>query len=358
MKIRRLTLLSLLAAAATPIWAAPAISGWDDDDDIYYNPSSKKDIPVQQPSTRQNTYVPNTVVNYPAADTYTPAAGSGLNVDIDQYNRHGQFLVADSTANDTTDTGNDTFAYTRRLERFYNSDIVNGSGDQDLIDYYYAEPATSDVNIYVVNASPWSSWYTPSWYWNSWYYPYNYYGYGWYDPWYSWSWGWRPSWGWGPSWGPAVPPHPGINHGWASVGSSRPHAPATGSGSASTTVRRPGSFSAGASSVSNRPGNLGRGRTNGTISPSGRPASPSYTPATTGNGNSNNGTFNRGRNNNTRATTTQPGQNTRRQDTSPSYNSGNSSRGRSTGGFGSGGGSRSTHGTGGGGSTGGGRGRR
>ena len=58
-------------------------------------------------------------------------------------------LTADTTATD--------FAYTRRIEQFYNPQIVSGSGDEELANIYYMEP--DQVNIYVN---------TPSAYWGIW----------------------------------------------------------------------------------------------------------------------------------------------------------------------------------------------
>ena len=378
MNIKRLSLMPMLVAATLAVSAAPAASGWDNDDDIYYNPSTQPKKPAASPST----YVPNTVVDYPGADTYSATAGSGLNVDVDEYNRRGQFLVqTDTAAADTVGSGADTFAYTRRLERYYNPDIVNASGDSDLINYYYATEPASDINVYVVNAwpgysswySPWYTWYSPSWCWNSW---------GWYDPWYSWSWGWGPSWSWGPAWGwgpswgwnpgpgwgPGPAWRPGPGHWASSAGASRPHAPA-GSGSSSTVGRRPGAISAGATGVANRPGNMGRGRYTGTTSPAGRPGTGSYSAPSVGGNNSGSnsnygsGSFNRGRNGATNSNRQGvQNNNTRRQTPSynNNYNSGSSSRGRS--GYSTGGGSRSTHSSGGGSHSGGGgggsRGRR
>lgn len=276
-------------------------------------------------------YTPNTIVNYPDPAGYVPQ-GSGLDMDVDAYNRRGQFLVADSVPADSLDALLDSYAYTRRIEKFSNPDIVNGSGNQALIDSYYSQPAT-DINVYVVNASPWatwpySSWYSPwyNWYGPSWSWSWNM---GWYDPWYSWSWGWgpgywpgyAPGWGpaWGPSWGPGWHPAPGPGH-WAgnSTGGSRPHNPAGGS---STIGRRPGAISAGASVA--RPGNMGNNRYNGTVSP----AYPNSRPASTGTSGSNGLNLNRGRNNSTSTST--PSRNSSWGNSTPSRNTGTY---RSTGG--------------------------
>ncbi len=403
MNIKRLSILSLMAAAAAVITAGAA--QWDDDDDIYYNPSSQPSRPANTSGSNNRNasnsnsgsyYVPNTVVNYPGAETYTVPAGSGLNVDVDAYNRHGSFLVNDSTAVDTTAGAGDTFAYTRRLERYHNGDIVNASGDTQLIDYYYASEPQQDVNIYVVNVDPFfSPWYSTSYYWNNpwgwnryWYDPYFSFSWGWGPSWnwgwswgpsWNWGWSWGPSWGWGPGWDwspgwdwewaprPPRPPYGG-GHGWAvnAPGSSRPHAPA---GSSSTVGRRPGAISVGA----NRPGNMGR--PSGGYTPSRRPgnsgqaARPGYSAPSNSGSNSgyqSAGSLNRGRgnqnngytpsyNNGNSGSRRSSGYNNNNNNSgsrrsSGSYNSGSSSRGRSSSSWGgsSGGGSRSTHSSGGG----------
>lgn len=378
MKTSRLYMLSILAASAVAASAGTMSSGWDDDDDIYYNPSkapaaapAAKPMQTAEPVTR-STYVPNQVVAYPGSDTYSPS-GAGLNVNIDDYNRRGQFLVADTATVDTTGAA-DTYLYTRRLERFYNSDIVNASGDTELIDSYYATPASTDINIYVVNNDPWSAWNYPSWgsytfgwnFWNNFYYngwSWTYYNpYHWWGP--SWSWGpafgWGPTWGWSPSWGwgdpgwccgwagPVAPP----SHGWATTtpGASRPHNPAIGGGSSAT--HRPGAISAGAASATGRPGNMGHATRNpGSTGTSTRPGGQSVGSITSGAGlpQISTGTTTRGR-----GTTTSPSNNsTRRPNSTPSYNNyNNTSRGSSTSSYsgGGGGGSRSTHSSAGGGS--------
>lgn len=359
---------TLIALAATALISRAAPAGYDDDyDDIYYNEAKDKKAKAEKKAAeaRATNYVPNVVQDYPDPAIYK-AQGPGLDVDIDTYNRRGQFLVSDSVPTDSLDANNDTYAYTRRLEKFYNGDIVNGSNDQALIDSYYAQPACTDINVYVVNPSPWSYGYFSPWYYNAWYGPS--WTWGWYDPWYSWSWGWGPgywgpSWGWGgpwgpawgPSWGGSWGPSWGGGHGWGNghdwainnPGGSRPHRPA-GSGSSSTVGRRPGAFSAGASSVSGRPGNMGGTRGNGTYSPaynSGkRPGTGIGTPASRPSSGQGTVNTNRGRYGNSNNTNTNTN-NTRR---SYDWNSGSSSGSyRSTG---VGGGGRSTHGVGGGGS--------
>lgn len=279
----------------------PAVAGAQSyyDDDIYYNPDNdkKKEQKVESGSgyQKQNSYYAgNTgyVADYPSADTYV--FNSGSTRDVDEYNRRGQFMVSDTIASDSTQL--EDFAYTRRIERFYNPDVVTDSGDDDLINYYYSAQPAQNINIYVVNNDPY--------YWNYTYYPWSWrYGYTWhlgwgiYDPWYwgydpYWSWSW--SWG-GPCWYPGYHHHhyPGYwpgggghTHAWrpSSPGASRPHNPSYASGSSAGT-RRPGTAIGGNSSyrpsVSNgssatRPGNMGRGRGN---QPSTIGVKPGYTPS-------------------------------------------------------------------------------
>ncbi len=369
MKLRRFYFIALLLAATIAASAATAPSSWDDEeDDIYYNPSkdnSHSSINNKAVNNANAGYnqTPNIVANYPDPATYTPQS-SGLNMDVDAYNRHGQFLVSDSLPADSLDSTLDSYAYTKRIERFSNPDIVSGSGNQDLIDSYYSQPA-SNINVYMVDASPWSiwpysSWYTPwySWYGPSWSMSWNF---GWYDPWYSWSWGWGPSYWPGyypgywpgywpdyyPGWHPGpVPPH--YHDHWAvnPSGASRPHSPAGGS---STAGRRPGAISAGASGFS-RPGNMGQTRRNGAYSPANQTTRPAST------GNNNNGlNLNRGRYNSSNVGTNS---NSTRRNSWGNSNPSNTSRGNSGSYRSSGGGSRSTHGSGGSHSTGGGGGHR
>ena len=330
-----LAVFTAFAASASP-------AGWDEEDDIYYNPSKKK------PAKQENSnYVPNTVIDYPGADTYIPST-SGLNMDVDAYNRNGNFLIGDTVAGDSSRT-NDSFAYTRRIEQFHDSDIVTASGDQELVDYYYSSSQPSEINIYITDPyygfrPYYRSYYNP-WYWNNYYWDSYYWNYGFYDPWYNRTWGW--SWTWGPSWypapmppmhGPGWGPAPGYGGNSAAVnpsGAMNTHRPASGSSS----VRRPGEFSAGASAITNRPGSGSNNRPS-TVTPSTNSNKPNSTVGNRGRNNSRND------NNNDKNS-----YNSSRRNSSSSGSIGSSSRssGRSSGG--SGGTHRSTGG-------GGGRGRR
>lgn len=294
MKMRHyIPLIASLAVMTLPAAAQ------DYEDDIYYNPDkAKKTAPAPQKQT-QNAYITGArtsapvAADYPAADTYTPAPGAGLQMNVDEYNRRVPASTPDSVAGAPESDAD--FTYTRRLERFHNPDIVAQSGDEELVEYYYATEQPTVINVNVIDIDPWN-WWGPSWGWrySSWYSPYwnPYYSFGW-GP--SWNWGWGPSWswgwggwydpywswagGWGPAWGwgPALPPPGpswGGNHAWrpSGPGSNRPHRPATGSGMAST--HRPGNNGL---STNRRPGNNGYGAAAMRPGASGRPSSSGTT---------------------------------------------------------------------------------
>lgn len=285
----------LFSLVTMSLLALPSIVCAQDyyDDDIYFNADkAPKIVTTKKNKNTGNNYIPNTVYNYPGSDSYIVNTGNLR--DVDEYNRRGQFLVQDSVAPDSA--VNDNFYYTRQIERFSNPDIVTGSNDAQLKDYYYA-PA-QELNIYV-NAYPtWTSpyWYSASPYWySSWYWPSYNWAWTWgYDPYWSLSWGWGPSWypgywrpgwnwgwnwgwtpGWGPGWGPGHGHGPGHIPGPSyrpntSPGASNTHRPAYAGGSSTTGGnRRPGTttttsgntYAPGSSTVT-RPGNMGRGRYN------------------------------------------------------------------------------------------------
>ncbi len=230
MKYRILTMVGLLALSAGAFLQA------QDYDDIYYDAAkSTKTTKVVKPAKTVAVYgeVP---------DTYKVAAQSNYRVerDEDEYNRRGAYDP--SNASYEIDINGDTiylndsiyeeaFANTRRIERFYNPDIVILSDDDDLVELYYSETPT--VNLIVGSdwgyASYWDSyypWYTGYYY--PWYHPYR--------PWYTydyWGWGWGFSdfyytrwygprlWGWN-YWGPR--PWSNWPHGyWAGWDGVRPH---------------------------------------------------------------------------------------------------------------------------------------
>lgn len=364
-------ILKMLAAVAIVAMPMTAVAQ-DFEDDIYYNPSKDKTTKTKK-TTAPVKYVPTP--DYPAADTYTFSGTSTR--DVDEYNRRYTTVATDTMALDSAYV-TDNFAYTRRIERFHNPDVVTASGDEQLMDYYYSQPAeTSSVNIYL-NTNPYIGWgyynyYPYSTYYGYPYYGYPYYSYSYYRPWWSWSydpwyWGYDPYWygGWGYpywSWSAPRPPHYHPGHGpgpdaWrpTSPGAYRPHGTAS---SGSTSGRRPGSSYSGSgytpssgSGVS-RPGNMGRGRgyTPSSSSSSTRPGG--YTPSSS----SNRSSSTSGYNSTTRGRSGSSSTESRRNTYTPSRSSSSSSSGRgsySTGGSRSSGGGGATRGGGGGG----GRGRR
>lgn len=326
---------SLLAAliAAAPLACASAQVNFDDD--IYFNPSKDKDknieaakkLKKQQQQRQANAVILYPVEEYPAADTYEAEGTSDRSVD--EYNRRGVFGKSKTPSDTITMSAKEyeQFANTRRIERYYNPAIVTASGDDDLEQLYYAEPA--EVNIYLntpgycYGGYPWGG------YWSGWYSPW--YGPGWYSPWYGPSWAWGPSWswGWGPSWGPAWGPvwgggwsrpyynprHPGAAH--------RPSATRPGSNRPATGLR-PGRHQ---STGTYRPGNNSYRRPSAPAGNYRRPAS------------GNNGNYNSNQNQNYN-NYTRPGRNNSSSD-SYRHNSGSTYRQSSTGSFRSSGGTRS-----------------
>lgn len=251
--MNRFKIFTFMAAIA--IGCAATVSAQDYEDDIYYNPDKAKKTAPATPAksaASSNTQRVYATGSYPSADTYTQGAESQRTISVDDYNRRGIF------ANDTTKArGEETpdFAYTRRIEQFYNPDVVTSSTDPELAQYYYSEPATS-VNIIVNNPYPsywgypyygsawawanpyynywgiWDPWYGPSWSWSwnwGWNYPYR--------P--GWNWGWGPNWGYGPGWGWAGPARPNRPSGNMRPGYSRPGYNA-GSGNSRPGYSRPG----------------------------------------------------------------------------------------------------------------------
>lgn len=240
MKYRILTLLGLLALSAGSILQA------QDYDDIYYDASKSAS------KTKVATPVKTAAVYGEVPDNYKVAAQSNYRIerDEDEYNRRGAYDPSNAPYEidingDTIYFENDTiyedaFANTRRIERFYNPDIVILSDDDDLVQIYYDESPSinlvvgSDWGIgsyYGYSYYPWyTGWYEP-WY-TGWYDPwYSPWHYGWYKPWYWHSphlWGWTgwswTGWGWS-GWGHR--PWIGGPHGWDSghwtAGWQNPH---------------------------------------------------------------------------------------------------------------------------------------
>lgn len=363
-KFKSLLTLAIIAGVST---TASAQSYYDDD--IYYDAekarkerAEKKLNQAKQKENNRNHSLYGSPL--PGSDSYHVYTDN--NRDVDEYNRRNQsHSHIDSSAVDGQ-TGD--FAYTRRIERFYNPDVVAGSNDNDLKEYYYesqVENPSTTINLIV---QPDYGWYSPYYYtsWrNPWYTP----AWGWYDPWYSpawgpsfsFSWGWGPAWSWGPSWawGPSWGWGPGWGPSWGgpSWGGGRPYnprhpgalghlpngsgAPAVGSRPSINSNRHPGANN---NFVINRPTTGNRPGVSGTVPSTGNRPGVSNRPSTTNRPsvNNNNNSYNRpnyntnnSNNSYNRPSTTNGGR----------YNGGSYSGG-SRGGFGGGstGGSRSSGG--------------
>ena len=206
MNYRVFALLGVLALGAGAILQA------QDYDDIYYD-ASKSTTKVK---TKVETPAKTVSVYGEVPEKYKVAVRDNYRVerDDDEYNRRGAYepvyeldingdtiwLNSDSLAYD------EAFANTRRIERFYNPDIVILSDDEDLVELYYDESPT--INLYVGSDWGYSSYgwgydYFYPWYSHRAYYPwysgwYSPWHYSWYSPWYysSYYWGYPRLWGW------------------------------------------------------------------------------------------------------------------------------------------------------------------
>ncbi len=305
------------------------------DDDIYYNPSKEKK------TTKQSSYIANFD-----------------ELDVDTYNRRGQYYVSPIDTVGERIGMEDDFVYTQQLQKFYNPTIVVENADvlADVLENSYG-----NVDIVIdngnINFAP--AYFTNSYYgfyspWNWPYYSTWGWGLGYYDPWYSpwgwglsyswypgWSWGWGPSWGYGPGWNwgwgptyvvPAVAHRPAGNQrvgapaGWAST--SRPSVGnrRTLTGNVAGNTRRPGSMTG--NSNYSQAGNQ-RGY---------RVGNSNMTPATNPSGNHRVQTEQRTNSTSNNRNSYTPSRNTGQNRSTGSYNTG--SRGgasRSTGSFGGGG---------------------
>lgn len=210
MKKTTTLLLSLLLAGGV------TVSAQDYDDDIYYNPKKDKGEQIvkdqaealrkakkEKEAQRQSYYIKDMA-----------------NMDVDAYNRRGQYYVTPvDTIGNASGQGED-FVYTQQLQKFYNPTIVVDNANQlaDILNN-----SVGNVQIVVQdNGNPWlvpSAWgwgwpyyssvYSPYWGWDywgpSWSWNWNWnWGPSWaWGPSWSWGpgWGWGPSWAWGPSWG-------------------------------------------------------------------------------------------------------------------------------------------------------------
>lgn len=234
MKYRVFALLGMMALSAGAMLQA------QDYDDIYYDASksTKTVTKTAKPAKTEAVYgkVPE---KYQVAvqDNYR------LERDVDEYNRRGAYepkiepafevdINGDTIYFDNDSTYEESFANTRRIERFYNPDIVILSDDDDLVELYYDESPTINLIVgtdwgfgsyydwgyasyypwYTGWYGPWySGWYSP-WRWHSsWYYGYHHWGFGYYHPWYYSTW-WDPYWRWGHHYNYGW--HQGGNYGW------------------------------------------------------------------------------------------------------------------------------------------------
>lgn len=302
--------------------------------------------------------------DFEGADAYTVNAGSDRNVD--EYNRAGKYAQRDTSAY-AQQAATDDFAYTRRIEKYHNGDIISEVNDPAVVDYYYSSQSQPDINIYVTSPSwsfysPWDWYYGHPYRWSywDWYYGPSWslswgWGPGWGPGWgWSWGWGWGPGWGgpawglggpgWGPSWGVAARPGSytpngrrptGVRNGYTGLSSNPHNRPGVSGGSTGNTYNRGGNRYG---LSSGQAGNYRPGGTTTTTRPSN--GVPSYN-GTNRQPSSNHGTYgttntNRGRNNSS---------------STPSYRQNSSSSRSSVGSYGgaSRGGGSSTRSTGGGG---------
>jgi hypothetical protein len=228
MKYRILGLLGVMALTAGSLQA-------QDYDDIYYD-ASKAQTTTKTKKVKAETPVKTVAVYGEVPEKYQVVANSNYRTerDVDEYNRRGAYEPTAQTNYEIDINGDtiyfdvdsvyeeDAFANTRRIERFYNPDIVILSDDDDLVELYYDESPTINLIVgsdwgynysYGWGASyypwytgwyePWyTGWYTPwyrGWYYSPWYYSYSPWRYGWYSYWGSPYFGWwgHNHWGWG-----------------------------------------------------------------------------------------------------------------------------------------------------------------
>lgn len=234
MSVKRVFVMTTLVVGCIGLLGAQSYY----DDDIYYNPSKE----TKKASAKVET-TKSAVADYPSADTYSVHNPYTMR-DVDEYNRRTPQSVDSATMVQDED-----FEYTRRIERFYDPQVVSQTGDPELVEYYYSS-AQPEVNIIVGASSydPWlwnwgwnwswnwgSPYYYSHWGWNSWYwgYPYYPYSYGWWGP------GWYNSWYYS-FYHPSFYPYPGHYPGPGYHGGGN-HRWANGSpGGWSTTGARPG----------------------------------------------------------------------------------------------------------------------
>ncbi len=235
MMYRIFSLLGLMALTAGSLAQA------QDYDDIYYDASKSATTTTKVKAEKPSKTV---VVYGDVPEKYQVAAQGNyqLERDEDEYNRRGAYEPEYEVDINGDTIYEDAFANTRRIERFYNPDVVILSDDDDLVELYYDE--SPSINLIVgsdwsyasygwsTSYYPWyTGWYEP-WY-NDWYSPWHY---GWYNPWH-YGWGrpiyfgywhspyygwWNPGWyvGWRYTYGGWDWPR---NHHYADWGRNRPN---------------------------------------------------------------------------------------------------------------------------------------
>lgn len=165
------------------------------DDDIYYDASKAKKNKKREVVITKTPEVSKIESEFLEVDYNTY---NGLMRDVDEYNRQGVYSTYSDTLGSDSILNMDGYTYTNRIERFYNPEVVSGSGNQELINSYSENQPV--VNIYVDSFwNPYPSWswgYSYPWYsWNYTFYtgvwnPY-WTSYRWYNPWYN-PWYWDP----------------------------------------------------------------------------------------------------------------------------------------------------------------------
>ena len=172
--------LTILSVAAAPLAA-------QEYDDIYYDPKKDTSTVNTQKKKRQSNYIKDFG-----------------NVDVDEYNRRGQYYSTPIDTIGSRSENEDDFVYTQKIQKFYNPTIVIDNADllDDVLNYSYGNVDIVFNNGYPTFAPLYSPWYWNSWAWGpSWSWSWNW-GPSWaWGPSWSWSWNWGPSWAWGPSWG-------------------------------------------------------------------------------------------------------------------------------------------------------------
>ena len=183
MKYRLLSILALLVLGAGSVIQA------QDYDDIYYD-ASKSSGTVK---TKVETPAKTVVVYGEVPEKYKTVAKDNYREerDVDEYNRRGNFEPEYEVDINGDTIYEESFANTRRIERFYNPDVVILSDDDDLVELYYDESPT--INLVV--GSDWGMY--SDYGWASSYYPWYT---GWYEPWHMgwysspWRYGWYTGW--------------------------------------------------------------------------------------------------------------------------------------------------------------------